>query len=82
MRLSVDCTVETEAAGGPVPARADAPSRLGDGGRPPDPTAPDVSFIENEFGAALQSFFETIDRIERDNPVSLRLAHQLPIDTG
>ena len=70
MRLSVD-SVETGASSEPLLAQADARPRPGDGDRPPDPTAPDVSFLKNEFGAALQSFFETIDRIELDNPVDL-----------
>lgn len=71
MRLSVDCPVETEAGSELLLAQADTPPRPRDGDRPPDPTAPDVSFLKNEFRAALQSFFETIDRIEHDNPVDL-----------
>jgi cytochrome P450 len=38
---------------------------------PTDPTAPDVGFLAREPGAALQSFFATIERITNDNPVPI-----------
>ena len=36
-----------------------------------DPTAPDLGFLTREFATALQSFFETIDRVTADNPVAV-----------
>jgi hypothetical protein len=35
----------------------------------PDPTAPDLRFLTQDVAAALGSFFDTIDRIQADNPV-------------
>ena len=44
---------------------------------PADPTTPDLTFLAKEPGAALQSFFSTIDRISTDNPVSLARLQEL-----
>ena len=57
MRLSIDDHVYTPAIATAAPAA------------PVDPTAPDVSFLAREPAAALQSFFETMERITTDNPV-------------
>jgi cytochrome P450 len=59
MRLSIDHCSQTAAA---VPSAV--PSA------PPDPTAPDITFLERETAAALQSFFATVARITSDNPVA------------
>ena len=40
----------------------------------PDPSAPDLGFLTRETAAALQSFFDTIDRIVADNPVAIGAA--------
>ena len=69
MRLSVDFTNDPDALSEPGLDTANAPAPLGGGQAATDPTAPDVSFLGNAL--ALQSFFETIERIERDNPVEL-----------
>jgi cytochrome P450 len=37
----------------------------------PDPTAPDLRFLTHDVAAALRSFFDTIDRIQADNPVAV-----------
>jgi cytochrome P450 len=56
MRLSVDhCSYTAPAA----PAVAT------------DPAAPDLTFLEREPAAALQSFFATVARITADNPVAI-----------
>jgi cytochrome P450 len=44
---------------------------------PADPTAPDISFLVRETAAALQSFFGTIDRITKDNPVAIARLQEL-----
>ena len=71
MRLSVDGATEADAPPAPVPSTTVARVPGSDGAAAPDAFAPDVSFLKNEFSAALQSFFATIDRIERDNPVEM-----------
>ena len=71
MRLSVDDTIGPEAPPAPAPSTTGARAPGSDGPASPDPSAPDLSFLKNEFGAALKSFFNTIDRIERDNPVEM-----------
>src|SRR5215203_3138446 len=38
-------------------------------GQSADPSAPDLSFLTGDPAAALQSFYNTIDRIGADNPV-------------
>jgi hypothetical protein len=42
-----------------------------------DPTAPDVTFLSREFGAAIRSFFATVQRITHDNPVDVGRLQQL-----
>ena len=74
MRLSADCTNDPEALAGPGPDTADERSPPDDDKTPADPSAPDVSFLKNEPSAALRSFFETIDRIERDCPVRSKIS--------
>jgi cytochrome P450 len=36
-----------------------------------DPTAPDLSFLSNNFAAALKSFFDTVDRVAAANSVPI-----------
>jgi cytochrome P450 len=62
MRLSVEHTSETAASRALVT---------------PDPSVPDLRFLTQEFAAALRSFFETIRRIEGDNPVEIRRLQEL-----
>ena len=49
-----------------------------------DPAAPNLSFLAQEFAAAIQSFFGTVTRIIADNPVSIarlqELATKAPVD--
>ncbi len=70
-----------DAGKGPAPATPDEPAAAPEPQHPPtasaDPTLPDLSFLEDEFGAALESFFATIERIERDNPVDAARLQQL-----
>lgn len=35
----------------------------------PDPSTPNLSFLKNDFAAALRSFFATVARIQADNPL-------------
>jgi cytochrome P450 len=63
MRLSVE-----EHTNAPSAAPATAPA---------DPTAPDIGFLVRETAAALQSFFGTIDRITKDNPVAIARLQEL-----
>lgn len=44
---------------------------------PAGPAPPDVSFLTADIGAALRSFFETIDHISRDNPVDVARLREL-----
>ena len=46
-------------------------------GAPPDPAAPDLSFLSRDLAAALRSFFETMDRVTADNPVETARLQQL-----
>ena len=62
MRLSIEHQTDTAGAVPPVPA---------------DPTAPDITFLVNETGAALLSFYATIDRITSDNPVPIARIQEL-----
>jgi hypothetical protein len=58
----------------------------------PDPSVPDLRFLTQDVAAALHSFFDTIRRIEADNPVEIarlqelagkaRLAPLNPADAG
>ena len=36
----------------------------------PEPTTPDLRFLTHDVAAALRSFFDTVDRIQADNPVA------------
>ena len=36
----------------------------------PEPTTPDLRFLTHDIAAALRSFFDTVDRIQADNPVA------------
>jgi hypothetical protein len=56
MRLSVEHTSEPAAARTLVA---------------PDPSVPDLRFLTQDFAAALRSFFDTIGRIQADNPVDI-----------
>jgi cytochrome P450 len=62
MRLSVDHCSYTATAAPTVAA---------------DPAAPDLTFLEREPAAALQSFFATIGRITADNPVAIPRLQEL-----
>lgn len=54
-----------------APASQTAPPAPPAPPHPADPSAPDLSFLLNEFPAALQSFFGTIERIVAANPVAI-----------
>ena len=43
----------------------------------PDPAVPDLRFLAQDVGAALRSFFDTIRRIESDNPVEIARLQEL-----
>ncbi len=43
----------------------------------PDPAVPDLRFLTQDVGAALRSFFDTIRRIEADNPVEIARLQEL-----
>jgi cytochrome P450 len=58
MRLSIEHNTETT-----VDAASSA--RVS-----PDPATPDLGFLSRDTAAALQSFFNTVDRIVADNPVA------------
>jgi cytochrome P450 len=62
MRLSIEQHTDTPTLASAVPA---------------DPTAPDVTFLAQEPAKALQSFFATIDRITKDNPVAIARLQEL-----
>jgi hypothetical protein len=61
MRLSAEHNIETAAP----PSTAT------------DPSAPDLSFLTRDTPAALQSFYQTIDRISADNPVAIPRLQEL-----
>ncbi len=62
MRLSFELNTEAAVPASPVT---------------PDPAMPDLSFLTRDFGAALRSFFGTIDRIAADNPVATTRLQEL-----
>ena len=66
MRLSIQYNVEYD-------PESPAPRSLA----PPDPGAPDLSFLTRDFATALRSFFDTIDRITADNPVATARLQEL-----
>ena len=72
MRLSVDHHYTAAAA----PTAPVAPAV------PADPTAPDLSFLTKETATALQSFYSTIERITRDNPVPIARLRELAGTAG
>jgi cytochrome P450 len=43
----------------------------------PDPAVPDLRFLTQDVGTALRSFFDTIRRIESDNPVEIARLQEL-----
>jgi len=65
MRLSIDHCSQTSAAVPPVATP------------PKDPAAPDITFLEREPEAALQSFFATAARLTSDNPVAIPRLQEL-----
>ncbi|HKE84640.1 MAG TPA: hypothetical protein VKB50_12845 [Vicinamibacterales bacterium] len=71
MRLSVDHHYTAAAA-------PTAPVAL----VPVDPTAPDLSFLTKETATALESFYSTIERITRDNPVPIARLRELAGKAG
>ena len=64
MRLSGEHNTEAAAAGAPVPL---------------DPAAPNLSVLTNDFATALQSFYGTVDRIVKDNPVAAARLQELAV---
>lgn len=64
MRVSGEHNTEAAAAGAPVPL---------------DPAAPNLSFLTNDFATALQSFYGTVDRIVKDNPVAAARLQELAV---
>jgi hypothetical protein len=62
MRLSVEQPIETTASRAPLT---------------PDPSAPDLRFLTHDLAAALRSFFDTIRRIQADNPVEIARLQEL-----
>jgi hypothetical protein len=44
---------------------------------PPDPAAPDLSFLTRDAATALASFFDTVERIAADNPVATSRLQEL-----
>ena len=59
MRLSVELNTE-----------ATVSTSLMSGRRSGDPGSPDLAFLTSDTTAALQSFFQTVDRVLQDNPVA------------
>jgi hypothetical protein len=62
MRISVEQTYETAASRGLIA---------------PDPSVPDLRFLTDNTADALRSFFDTIRRIEVDNPVAIGRLQEL-----
>src|SRR5688572_29897737 len=75
MRLSVQRNTETETETPPAAGRAAPPVAAAAARRAPD--TPDLSFLARDPASALRSFFDTIDRITRDNPVDVARLREL-----